>query len=260
MISATMSAGKSTLINAIVGQSLVATSQAACTGGISFLSCKDLPPTQMDIEGSVSYDGSKMILSDNGRLTCNFESFYPKSYNITLIDTPGVNSAVHSDHGEITRKALKDEKYDLLLYVINGEKLGTEDEISHLTYISKNVTKKKVIFLVNKLDAFHAEDSIEASLIQVKEDLVQLGWKKPEIYPISAYFSLLLKMKRSGGKLSDDDDDALEMYCKKFSREQYDLSQYHAEKEIDIDIDDELLGHSVKCGFYQLEKRIYGGK
>ena len=61
------------------------------------------------------------------------------SKRVCLIDTPGVNSAINRNHGRITKKALTNEKFDKVIYVLNANKLGTEEEMAYLKWFVNNV-------------------------------------------------------------------------------------------------------------------------
>lgn len=267
LITANMSAGKSTLINALIGKRVVRTAQEACTTNLCYLFNKPFEDHLVHLLASpLNLNASYADLISVERANISYISSYfrvlvqPKA-RICFIDTPGVNSAMNRDHGKLTRKALVDEKYDKLIYVLNANRLGTDEEFRYLKYISENMPKDKVIFVLNKLDDFKsADDSIAASINGVRNDLFQLGYEKPVICPLSAYFALLLKMKRNGETLSEDEQDAYDLYIKKFSKAEYDLSTYFNEAIEPIQLsEDELAVFALKCGLYDLENVLYGG-
>jgi GTPase Era involved in 16S rRNA processing len=180
---------------------------------------------------------------------------------ICLIDTPGVNYALNSDHRKRTRKAIVSENYDKLIYVLDANSLGTDDEIAHLKYIYANTSNEKLVFVLNKLDRFKsAEDSIAASMDGVRVSLVKIGFKDPVICPMSAHFAFLLKIKQNNGKLSEDEQDTFDFYLKKFNKPENDLSiYYHKEFADKKTIRDELVKMSFLSGLFGLESILYGG-
>jgi GTP-binding protein EngB required for normal cell division len=268
MVTANMSAGKSTLINAIIGKHLARTLQEACTANLCFLFNKPFEDNHVHLLASpLNLNATYNELASAEKETiCSVASFFRAPSHsptrICLIDTPGVNYALNDIHGELTRKAVTEENYDKLIYVLNAEYLGTDDEIRYLKYISENVPKEKVIFVVNKLDRFNsAEDSIPESIEGVKADLQRIGYENPVICPLSAYFSLLIKKKQHNDTLNKNELDAFDFYVKEFNKPEYDLSVYY-DKPVDgmIDNSDELLKMSLKCGLYGLETILYGGQ
>lgn len=264
IVTANMSAGKSTLINAIIGKPLTRTSQEACTGNLCYLYNKPFEDNTAHLfTSSLNLNASD---NDLANVNCSVVSSIASHFRTTvplnrvcIIDTPGVNSAINRQHKEITRTALKEEMYDTLIYILNANKLGTDEENEHLQWVSKNVPKEKVVFVLNKLDDFNStDDSIEESIDGVKNDLLTIGYEKPQICPLSAYFAFLIKLKANGGRMTEDEKDVYNLYVKKFSRAEYDLSKYVNGVHSNAD-DSELTQMSKKCGLYGLEQILFGG-
>ena len=265
IVTANMSAGKSTLINALVGKPLARTSQEACTGNLCYLFSKafedgnvHLSTESLTMSATAdelhSYKWSKPI-----SIASHFAQSSPQIRRLCVIDTPGVNAALYKSHADITRTALQREDYDMVLYVVCPTNLGTDAEIKHLKWVAKNLPKEKVIFVLNKIDNYKdCSDSVEESVHELKDDLHQLGFEHPVICPISAYFSYLLKLKMTGQKLSDDETDEYAYLSKKFMRPAYDLACYYDTQTEENESDEMKL--SKRAGIYGLEKIIYGGK
>ena len=266
LVTATMSAGKSTLINALVGKPLLRTSQEVCTGHICHLYSK---PFEDDVTGiytsQIAFGASadELYAIESAR-DCgiasyfyNFSDTYPR---ICVIDTPGVNSAVKREHSQVTKESLQNISYDLIALVLNANQLGTDDERDYLKYLLANVPAKPIIFVLNKLDTFRKnEDSIEESIQGVKEYLAQLGYEHPTVLPVSAYFAMLIKMKKNGIPLNEDEEDEFQYLCKKYSQAEYDLSCYYGvmQETMEHDI---LQKMSIKCGLLGLESILFGGR
>lgn len=266
IVTATMSAGKSTLINALVGKPVTRAAQEACTTNLCFLYNKPFEDGHIHLLASpVRLNATYDELKTSGKDTvCSIASFFRALENqqvrICLIDTPGSNSALNLDHGMITQKAIVEENYDKLIYVLNACPPGTDDEIKHLKYVYKNVPYEKVIFVLNKLDNFdNSEDSISESIEGVKRDLEKIGFKKPIVCPFSAYFSYLLKMKLNNDKLNKKKQDNFDFNMKVFNEPEYDLSVYYDNSVNRITHNGgELLNMGIKSGLYGLEKILYG--
>ena len=111
---------------------------------------------------------------------------------------------------------------------------------------------------LNKTDTFKkTEDSIEESIQGVKDDLVQLGYESPVVFPISAYFALLIKLRLSNIQLDEDEEDELAHYIKKYSKPEYDLTRYY-DASYENASDDILAQMSIRCGLYGLENILFG--
>ncbi len=263
IVTANMSAGKSTLINAVMGTDLSRTSQEICTENICYFYNKPFNDGRIQI-----YDDKSEYLADYQSIkakewnmpvsiAANFISGLDSNQRICIIDTPGVNSSIKKEHGRIAKKCIREEQYDILLYVLNANKLGTDEEMDYLKWISNNVPKEKVVFVINKLDDFRlVDDNIHKSINRVKNELQLFGYENPVVCPVSAYFAYLLKKKSSGVLLTEDEEDEYELYFKKFSKQGYNLAKYNDSSD-DITVDYE--GMLKRSGFYYLEKIIYGG-
>ncbi len=266
LVTATMSAGKSTLINAVTGKNLARTSQEVCTGSVCYLYNKPFEDGQthlktMHINLAASQEN---LMSYEWADTIHIAAYYNKMGSIEdricIIDTPGVNNSVDQSHGSMTYKALMNETYDKVVYVFNGNKLGTDEEMSHLKWVSENVPKDKIVFVINKLDNFNSrDDSIADSIDLVRKELVALGYEEPVICPMSAYFALLIKMKHNGKEMTEDEQDEYDLQSVKFNRSSYDLSKYYEGVQNDTN-DSVYLSMSKKCGLYGLEKILFGGR
>lgn len=263
IVTANMSAGKSTLINALVGKEITRTSQEVCTGNACYILNKPFEDNKIHLKTSelfLNADYEKLRSykwEDSISIASFFRGFGSDEKRVCIIDTPGVNSSMNPVHSKITKEVIKKEKYDILLYILNASKLGTDEEIAYLKWVSNNVPKKKVIFVLNKVDNFKiSEDNIEESINKVKNDLISLGYEDPIICPISAYYALLLKKKHYDNALTEDEEDEYFLYSKKFKRDEYDLSKYYKKK---YESKEEFNLMSIKCGFYNLEKLIYEG-
>lgn len=266
LITANVSAGKSTLVNAIVGKPLTRTAQETCTGNLCYLYNKPFEDKFVHLSASplnlnASYnDLANIDQSAITSISSHFRTIIPTN-RICIIDTPGVNSAINRQHRTITRKVLQKESYDKLVCILNANRLGTDEEKAHLIWVHKNVPKEKVVFVLNKLDEFRSvDDSIKESIEGVKRDLNVIGYKNPLICPLSSYFAFLIKLKENGEQMTEDEIDAYDLYVKKFSKEEYDLSIYYSGVHNYNNVgDSELIQMSKKCGIYGLEQILFGG-
>lgn len=226
LITATMSAGKSTLINALVGQNISLMQNMAATSKIHTIISKsfdDGVTTEYDSE--ISLDATKdELLTDNesnrtSRITVStcFNGLLC-GQRITLYDSPGVNSSENPEHTEITNKMIRSKKYKLLVYVLNATQLGTTDEEQHLDLVAKAVGRRNILFVMNKIDHLISEDESLSDVIMRQVDfLKQKGFKAPIICPVSARAAYLAK-KGKKEQLSRLERRELESYSDKFAQ------------------------------------------
>lgn len=264
LVTATMSAGKSTMINAIIGEALARTAQEACTGDLYYYHNKPFDDQFINCEADRVFYGVDAQYLFTGKCRANtvaayFRTFDPTQKRVCIIDSPGVNSAINQSHKRVTRRAIREANYDKLIYIFNAAGgLGREEEALYLKYIFEKVPQDKTIFVINRLDEFRkSEDSIKSSINGVKSDLERLGYENPCICPLSAYFGFLIKKKMRGIELDEDEEEEFDRYIRRFNNPEYDLSPYY-----DIPAkpgNDLLTTMSIRCGLYGLEKTILGG-
>ena len=266
MITANMSAGKSTLLNALAGKKVNKTQNDTCTAKIHYLYNKaGEDGLSYEFDYDLELNATQEILmqdnEDNNTLEIvvgtRFRSLNEINNRICFIDTPGVNSSQNKEHRELTNEFISDKNCELLLYLLNGENIGTDDDIRHLKYVKERYNGE-ILFVVNKLDRFKKDvDSVQGTLTKVKEDLEKLGYKEPKVYPISAYAAYLAKMMLYEGKLTEDELDDLDFRKRKLSKSEFQYYQYYDVEIPQIDENSELENLLRNSGILSLEKMLY---
>ncbi|MBR2208848.1 MAG: dynamin family protein [Synergistaceae bacterium] len=235
LFTASMSAGKSMLINAIAGKKITRTKSTAATGRIHYIYNKpfeDGLTAKLEDNGSLTMDASEKELMDENnndsvQVWTYFRSFLSNKFRWCLIDTPGVNFSRNPEHAEITHKAIEKEPWDYLIYIVNGEYIGTIDDRQHIEYIADHAPGNKVIFLLNKLDNYSLkDDSIPDAVSDLHDELEEIGFKHPVICPISAYTAMLAKKYLLKSDFNPDEKYDFDLLRRKFMKADYDLSVY----------------------------------
>ncbi len=266
MITANMSAGKSTLLNALAGKKVNKTQNDTCTAKIHYLLNKaGEDGFSYELDHDLELNASTEILMDDNEknhsleifVGTRFRSLYEINQRICFIDTPGVNSSQNEEHRKLTDKVISDNNCELLIFLLNGENIGTDDDKRHLEYVH-NEYHGPIVFLVNKLDGFKKDiDSISSTLKKVENDLVRIGFNNPKVYPISAYAGFLAKMTMYGEKLTEDEIDDMNFRKRKLSKEEFRYDKYYSIKSQDIDEKNENQVLLRNSGILALEKIIY---
>lgn len=239
---ATMSSGKSTLINALLGQQLMPAANEATTATIvKIVDCEQdyFSATAFDKSGNKVKQVEKVTLADMKSLNSDekVSSVILKGripfvssvgMKLVLVDTPGPNNSRDKRHEEMTYQMIADSDKSLVLYVMNGQQLGINDEKIFLDYICKNMkeggkqSRDRFLFAVNKMDSFRpspkydGEGCIAKALDDAKKGLEDRGIYNPNLFPVASLPALQIR-----GKEDDDDDDAAELLgfrsrCSKF--------------------------------------------
>lgn len=276
VFTATMSAGKSTLINAIMGHNLSETKMAACTSTvIKFHSAPIKNNLYTIIDGKPYYffedpDYVRNYMKDRKTSfeVCSYFDSLFCNRKITLTDTPGIDSALNTSHKDVTRSKLTGRKIEKILYVIPVETYGSKADYNHLTYIKKEVSYDKIIFAVNMVDRCDMEnDSIKDILQEIQKHLENIGFSSPVVCPVSAKAGLQLKRLLNGAELSDNERRSAEIFRNLFLKEEFALAEYypHIDESEVKDLrsrfsgvcDDELWKAYVNTGLPGLEKILY---
>ena len=264
LITATMSAGKSTLINALVGKNISRTQNMACTGKIHTIISKSVEDAVIsEKDYSITLNASKEdLLNDN--IENHSTNIIVGSYfnstlagkRIILLDSPGVNSSENTEHSEISQNTIKSRKYDSVLYILNATQLGTNDDAQHLEFVKKHLGHTKIIFVMNKVDQLISEDdNIIDSINSQRDFLISKGFHAPILCPISSRAAFLV-IKNKQGDLTRYESRELDNLICKF--EEQSLSDYY-EKTLHCDpltATDESDTLFINCGFAYLEKFI----
>lgn len=222
---ATMSAGKSTLINALLRQKLMPAKHEPCTATISEIKDNDgscFMAKVYDTAGNLiqtypelSLDIMKLLNSDPEvsriRVEGNIPFVSSEDVALVLVDTPGPNNSRDPEHKAATYRMLSESSKTVVLYILNATQLAVNDDYNLLSHVADSMrvggkqSRDRFIFVVNKLDEFRkGEDSIEDAITKVRDYLRDNGIENANIYPASALTALNI---RTILVESDDDDD-----------------------------------------------------
>ncbi|WP_373079057.1 dynamin family protein [Fusobacterium varium] len=240
---ATMSAGKSTLINALLGEKLMPSKQEACTATITEIQDNDL-----DYFSAEAYDKSENLIEHHSNLNLeimdklNRDSLVSKikvtgdipfvsaeDISLVLVDTPGPNNSRDPEHKVATYRMLSKSSKTVVLYVLNATQLAVDDDNTLLSYVAESMkvggkqSKDRFLFVLNKVDEFRKEDNLESTIKKVKEYLENKGIYNPNILPVSALTALnirtiLKSIENITGEYDDDDIDETITKIRKFNR------------------------------------------
>lgn len=226
VVTSIMSAGKSTVVNSIIGKEILKSRNEVTTGKIYHIL-----NANTNIEGTNrledQFEGN--CLDEQIELTSESEStndiFLGTKINslilewcpLEIVDTLGVNFSGNDSHQKATYGYLEEENHDLLIYVINATQNGIVDDEKHLKRLTSEL--KPVIFVLNKLDEFNIKkDSIESSLTETESYLIEIGFENPQVFPMSAYAGLLAKKVLFNKELSEFEAEDFNLLCKKFNQ------------------------------------------
>ena len=172
-------AGKSTFINALLGDEVFAMGDLPTTRAISILRHGEAGPPKPQSEHTLVYHYPLDVLRD-----------------LEIVDTPGTNSIERMEE-EITRGFVP--RADLVLFVTSLLQPLTASELDFLGHIRE--WGKKVIFVVNGVDRRNSDEQLDRVREYLTREIsARLGGPPPATYFISALRALRGKVAaRAGG-------------------------------------------------------------
>ncbi len=295
---ATMSSGKSTLVNALLEKKLMPSKNEACTAIITEILDNDgdffatvynhqdeiienIPELTYEIMDELNNNDNVHKISAEG----DIPFLDSKSIALMLVDTPGPNNSQNQAHKNTTYSAINNGSNSLILYVLNGTQLSTNDDASLLSYVAEQIEKggkqvrDRFLFVINKMDGFNPdEEDIGKAVLSAKNYLARYGIEDPQIFPCSAYTALNIKtyfkdinideLSRVQQKqLPSEAKDTLPMIDKFIDYETMHLEKYStlspsAQRELDYklkqaeDNNDTKEQALIHCGIYSIEAAI----
>ena len=165
--------GKSTFINALLGDEVFAMGDLPTTREIAILRYGDAGPPEAIGDHTLLFHYPLDVLRD-----------------LEIVDTPGTNSIERMEE-EITRGFVP--RADLVLFVTSLLQPLTASEMGFLSHIRE--WGKKVIFIVNGVDRRNSDEQIDRVRTYLEREIsTRLGGAAPSTYFISALRALRVKM------------------------------------------------------------------
>ena len=164
VIAGEFNSGKSSFINALLGERVLPEGVTPTTDRINVLRHGE-PPAEQLVEAYL------------------LERTHPAPLlrEISIVDTPGTN-AILRRHEELTRDFVP--RSDLVLFVTSADRPFTESERAFLEQI--RAWGKKIVFVVNKVDILSSDDERRQVVDFVREHASTLLGESPEIFAVSS--------------------------------------------------------------------------
>lgn len=246
---ATMSSGKSTLINSMLGCELMPAKNEACTATIARIKdvdgkegfsaiCRDTDNNTILEEPKLTLEAMEQFNNDPQVAYIDVEGDIPflssKEVSLVLLDTPGPNNSRTEEHKNQTYRIIKERSKPMVLYVLNATQLSTNDDnfllsaVADAMKVGGKQAKDRFIFAVNKCDTFDTDkgESIDSTLRNVRDYLAQHGIENPNIYPTSAEMAKVIRLSKSGYALSKKQRQTKDSYWLFNEDSQMHLSKY----------------------------------
>jgi GTP-binding protein EngB required for normal cell division/archaellum component FlaC len=205
--------GKSTFLNALLGETVFPSRTMVCTAGVTVLDHGETPRAEVvykdgtsediDLSGEAPAQILKNVVSRSNKDVQDIQVtrvWYPNPFTgngLVLVDTPGVNDPDHWRE-EITYSYLAEADAVIMLLDPMQPLSASETEFLDAKILDRSIAN--LIFVVNKIDDVPQSDR-EDALARVREMLAE-HVPNPTVYPVAA--KPALGAKRRG------DDEALQ--------------------------------------------------
>lgn len=280
---ATMSSGKSTLINAMLGHELLPARNEATTATLARIH---------DIDGAKHFSGKSRDADGNELLSCehltlenmnklnddkntsvidiygDIVGIKSKDLQLVLTDTPGPNNSRTDEHKEHTYSLLKEDYKPMILYVLNGTQLETNDDNTLLKDVAAAMNsggrqaQERFIFVLNKADEFDPDkgETISKKIGDVKAYLERHNIHNARVFPAAARLAKVLRQSQNNQPLTEsEEDDILPKYKSFIKRENKHFSDHAPLSPAAKKIQDSMLTEAKNNGNKYQEALIYTG-
>lgn len=248
---ATMSSGKSTFINALLGIDLLPSKNEACTAKTISILDND---KATDFKAYLEYSDGRQktidlsdrsimeLVNDSDDITDvliegNIPGLRNIQKSIMIIDTPGVNNSMDERHGQTTETLIDNMKHGLIVYVVNATQIGITDDRKLLNFIVNKVNKSEkqieTLFVINKVDEIDFEREDFTSIVdEVKKYIENAGIQNTQIVPVSSMAAKIFKKALSGCKLTRNELRDFDYMFDLFKPVDFNLASYAYTKEL----------------------------
>jgi small GTP-binding protein len=161
-------AGKSSLLNALLGQDALAVGVTPTTARIHLVRHGPVLATREGEDGVVEVTVPAPALAD-----------------LELVDTPGTNSLARA-HEALTRRFVP--RADLVLVVTSADRPFSESERAFLAAVRE--WGKKLVFVVNRIDILERREQVDEVVAWVRQAAVALLGEEPPVFALSARLAL----------------------------------------------------------------------
>lgn len=214
---ATMSSGKSTLINAMLGSEILPARNEGTTAKIARIhnvdgassfrgAAYDADNNEIAHYDPLTRDDMDSLNSNEHVSTIEIEGNIKgiknsESMKLVLTDTPGANNSRDHTHREITYKLLGQKYKPMILYILNATQLEINDDSLLLHDVSEQMqaagrqSRDRFLFVLNKADELDPGkgESVTKKIDDVKNYLARFGIIEPRIFPAASRLAKVIR-------------------------------------------------------------------
>jgi ribosome biogenesis GTPase A len=233
----TMSAGKSTFINALLGSDYLPSRNEPTTAQITAIANTDYIDYCL---GCAVKSGNRIfsgkvdntiidVWNSDGEvsgiiLEGNLDRINSEKSISVIHDTPGINYSGNPEHKKITLDHLVVSESDIIICLMDATEMFIHDfsvALDNLKRTNEEGSKAEIIFVVNKADCYDPQkESLKKTLDETVEILKERGFDVPVIIPVSSRAARLFKMALRGKeeRFTENETDDFARYVRFFSQ------------------------------------------
>ena len=164
VVAGEFNAGKSALVNALLGEKVLAEGTTPTTARVTLIKWGERPSEQVVDEGFAVYTYPLPLLKE-----------------LNIVDTPGTNAIIRR-HERLTDEFVP--RSDLVLFVTSADHPLTESERQFLERIL--AWGKKIVFVLNKVDIFENDAALQEVQEFIRTHATTILGDQPQLVPVSA--------------------------------------------------------------------------
>ena len=164
VVAGEFNAGKSALINALLGQKILAEGTTPTTSRVTLVKWGEQAAEQVVDESFAIFTYPLPLLKE-----------------LNIVDTPGTNAIIRQ-HERLTDEFIP--RSDLVLFITSADHPLTESERQFLERIL--AWGKKVIFVLNKVDIFEDDSALQEVSNFILTHTTRILGDQPRLFPVSA--------------------------------------------------------------------------
>ena len=164
VVAGEFNAGKSALINALLGKKVLTEGSTPTTSRVTLVKWGQAASEQVVDEGFSVYTYPLPLLKE-----------------LNIVDTPGTNAIIRH-HEQLTDEFVP--RSDLVLFITSADHPLTESERQFLERIL--TWGKKVVFVLNKVDIFEDDSALQEVRDFILKHAAQVLGDQPQLFPVSA--------------------------------------------------------------------------
>lgn len=269
----TMSSGKSTFINALLGKPILPSRNEACTSHLTTIyKNNSMDTVTCYIEDNNNYDviqdcSLKQIEQyitnkESVVIECGFPGVSCDHIPMMIIDTPGTNNSMDTSHYTITIEHISSLETGTVFFILDATSLTSDDfcDILKVLHSQKELHPDlNIIFIINKMDVIDPEIEPYDTLLTICHQFLRDNkFENPITYPVSARAALLFRQELTHQPLTKSERIILSRYFDKYYMQyQSQNTKYQTPPLVQMQYSNEELEQALyNTGFHLVENEI----